>query len=169
MELYGARLVLTSASLDDAEALLPAFNGDEQFNRWSGDGPVLSLDLVRADMQETLDLPGGVVWRITHRAGSLIGVAATACVRPGRPWIGLLLIRREFQRRGYGTEAAGLLEEYLFSLPDVEEVGLAVLVQNAPALVFWERRGYVRVEHRRDNHGREVYSYSLSRSAFKAH
>ena len=36
MKLCGEHLVLTSATIEEAPVLLPAFNGDEQFNQWSG-------------------------------------------------------------------------------------------------------------------------------------
>ncbi len=39
MELRGKRLMLRDVGIEDAEVLLPAFNGDEQFNVWSGLGP----------------------------------------------------------------------------------------------------------------------------------
>ena len=47
MELRGEHLVLTSVGLESAEALLPAFNGDEQFNVWSDFPNNMSLDDVR--------------------------------------------------------------------------------------------------------------------------
>lgn len=163
MELYGEQLKLTSAGTEAAEELLPAYNGDERFLRWSGYGTgKMSLEMLQADVQETLSYPGGTIWRITDLAGQLVGVAETALVPPPETgWIALLLIRRKFQGRGYGSEAAKLLEDYLLSLPGIKQVGLAVLLQNMPALDFWEKRGYIRGEAVKDNHGNEVYRYYL--------
>ncbi len=164
MELRGKHLKLESVGLEAAEALLPAYNGDARFNVWSGFDPVLTLDQVRADMEETLRLPGGAVWRMVDHNDALVGVAATALVpQPDTGWIALLLIRREFQRRGYGSEAAALLETYLFSDPQITRIGLAVLTQNAPGLAFWEGRGYERDSARRDDPGNEAYRYFLPR------
>lgn len=170
MELQEVHLKLTSVSLEAAEELLPAYNGDAQFNVWSGFSPALTLDLVRADMQTTLALPGGIVWSITDATGEVVGVAATALVPPpDSAWIALLLIRREQQRRGYGSEAASLLEQHLFAQPQVTRIGLAVLTQNAPGLTFWEGRGYVRESLRRDDHGNEVYRYFLECAIVSSH
>ncbi len=168
MELYGKRLELTSVGVEVAEELLPAYNGDERFLRWSGyDAGKMSLETLQADMQETLSYPGGTIWRITDLAGQLVGAAETVLwPDPESGWIGLLLIRREFQRCGYGSAAAQLLEDYLFSLSGIKKIGLAVLVQNAPALAFWEKRGYLRDEPVKDNHGNEVYRYHLAREGY---
>ncbi len=78
MELRGERLVLTSVTIEEAPVLLPAFNGDEQFNQWSGHASGLTLAQVQADMLGTLNQPGGVVWRLADQTGSLVGVAKTA-------------------------------------------------------------------------------------------
>jgi RimJ/RimL family protein N-acetyltransferase len=164
MKLYGERLVLTSATIEDAPALLPAFNGDEQFNQWSGHTSDLTLAQVHADMLETLKQPGGVVWRLVDRTEALVGVAKTALLpSPDTAWIDLLIIRRAFQGCGYGSEAATLLETHLFSSAEIRQIGLAVLIQNTPAMAFWEKRGYVRGVRYLDNEGDDVYAYLLPR------
>ncbi len=165
MELHGKRLLLKNADINDAETLLSVFNSDKQFNIWSGLEPTMSLETVRSELHETLALPEGTIWHISDRAGTLIGVAETALLHPqDGAWIALLLIKRDFQGSGYGSEAATLLEKYFFSSPDITQIGLAVLVKNTPALAFWEKRGYVRGKHTRDQHGSDVYEYSLKRT-----
>jgi RimJ/RimL family protein N-acetyltransferase len=115
-------------------------------------------------MQEILILPGGTVWQITDQAGILIGVASTALVHPPNlAWIGLLLIRHEFQGQGYGSSTADLLETHLFADPAITHIGLAVLQQNERAQAFWERRGYQYVQKTHDTQGHEVYKYTLAR------
>ncbi len=150
MELRGERLVLTDVSLEAAAEILPAYNGDEQFNLWRDGKPAIDLEAVRADMLEAKSMPGGRVWRIADQSGALVGVATTAFVPPPHGgWIGLLIIRKEYQGQGYGSEAADLLEGYLFDDPVVTQIGLAVQSQNTRALAFWERRGYQRGLHRK--------------------
>lgn len=164
MELHGKHLVLTSVTIEEAPILLPAFNGDEQFNQWTGHASGLTLEQIQADMLGTLNQPGGVVWHLADQAGALVGVAKTALLpSPGTAWIDLLVIQRAFQGRGYGSEAATLLETHLFSSPGIRQIALAVLVQNTPAMAFWEKRGYVRGGRYLDNEGDEVYAYVLPR------
>lgn len=79
MNILGKNLTLILASAESAEELLPAFNGDAQFLRWSGyPSGMMSLSQVRDDIQETSELPGGTTWRIADREGRLIGVAEAA-------------------------------------------------------------------------------------------
>ena len=162
--LQGARLTLTSVGKDAAAELVPAFNGDPQFNEWSGERE-LTLDAVRSDLIESLGMPGGTVWRITDSAGAIIGVAETALVPPPQgAWVALLVIDRAHQRQGYGTEAADLLEAHLFAQPGITRIGLGVMTQNAPALAFWEARGYARGLHRRDQHGHDIFTLRLDKA-----
>ena len=164
MELCGEHVVLTSTTIEEAFVLLPAFNGDERFNQWSGHASALTLAQVHADMLGTLNQPSGVVWRLTDRTGVLVGVAKTALLPSlDTAWTDLLIIRRAFQGHGYGSEAATLLETHLFSSAEIRQVGLAVLTQNIPAMAFWEKRGYVRGVRYLDNEGDDVYAYLLPR------
>jgi RimJ/RimL family protein N-acetyltransferase len=164
LQLDSARLKLRPATLADAVALAPAYNGDAEFNRWSGLDEAMSPAQIEADMRETFAQPGGIVWRIDDHSGMLIGVAATALVHPpDLAWIALLLIRREFQGQGYGASAAELLEDHLFADPAITHIGLAVLTQNSRAQVFWEGRGYQRTQQTRDSQGHTVYKYALAR------
>jgi RimJ/RimL family protein N-acetyltransferase len=163
MQLRGEHLVLTSVTIEEAPVLLPAYNGDEQFNQWSGHASGLTLEQVQADMLGTFNQPCGVVWRIADQTGALVGVAKTALLpSPDTGWIDLLVIRRAFQGCGYGSEAATLLETHLFSCPEIRQIALAVLVQNIPAMAFWEKRGYVRGGRYLDHEGDDVYAYALS-------
>ena len=91
MELRGDHLVLTSVTIEEAPVPLPAFNGDEQFNQWSGHASGLTLEQVQADMLGTLNQPGRAVWRIAEQTGALVGVAKTALLpSPDTAWIDLL-------------------------------------------------------------------------------
>jgi hypothetical protein len=51
----------------------------------------------------------------------------------------------------------------LFSSAGIRQEALAVLVQNTPAMAFWEKRGYSRGARYLDNEGDDVYAYLLSR------
>jgi len=134
MNVHGNSLTLIRVGIESAEELLPAFNGDEQFLRWR-EYPcgTMTLSQVRDDIQEMSALPGGITWRIADLEETLIGAAETVFhPSPSKGWIALLIIQRGFQGRGYGREAATLLEDYLFSSPEVTELGLGILVQNTP-------------------------------------
>lgn len=164
-ELRGERVVLRTVGEAAAPDLVPAFNGDEDFNRLSGQTEPLSAEAVRADVLETLTMPGGRVWSIERvEDRELLGVAETALVPPPHnAWIALFIIRQEYQRQGYGREAADLLEAEFLAAPEVTRIGLGVLVHNTRALAFWERRGYAIGLKRRDSHGNEVVTLRRDR------
>jgi ribosomal protein S18 acetylase RimI-like enzyme len=73
--------------------------------------------------------------------GTLIGTAALLVPHPpaGCPWVGLLIIHRDWQSQGLGREAALAIEEALAE-EGWSEVRLSVLKTNADALPFWESR-----------------------------
>lgn len=163
--LQGSRLILTPSEQADAYDLLPAFNGDEQFNMWNGGSPVMSIDAVRSDIEQALNMPGGTVWRIADLQQMLIGVAITAQIPPPHgAWIALFIIRQPFQHRGYGTEAAQLLEEELFSHSEIQQIGLAIVIHNTRAQAFWQKRGYSAGLHHRDLFGVESITMRLTRT-----
>jgi RimJ/RimL family protein N-acetyltransferase len=85
--------------------------------------------------------------------------------RPSQAWIALLLIAGPYQRQKYGTEAYRLIEDAVFADPDVQTIGLGVLVNNGPALGFWAAMGF----HREgstvsDRDGRELVMLQKHRS-----
>jgi len=67
------------------------------------------------------------------------------------------MIAEPYQRQGYGTEAYRMIEEAIFADPDVQTISLGVLVNNGPAIAFWQRMGYRRAGSTvKDKDGREV-------------
>lgn len=158
------RVIMRAVGPEDAAALLPAFNGDADFNILSSGVAEVPLAVAQADLIETAGMPGGQSWRIEDPAGELVGVAETALVPPPHTgWIALLIIRRDRQGAGLGAAAAAWLEQRFFADPAVERVGLGVIAANERALAFWERRGYGRGLKRRDQLGHEIITLRLER------
>lgn len=74
--------------------------------------------------------------------GRLVGTAALVVPHPdGYPWIGLLIIDGDRQRKGFGREAALAIEAALAE-EGWREVRLGVLTRNEQALPFWQGGGY---------------------------
>lgn|GEM_PF-1431305 len=168
MELQGQHLTLTSVDVTSAERLLPIFNSDEQFNLLSGSSAKMTLEMVQADISDGLTMPGGTLWQISVSSdpeSTPIGVAQTACIPPpSSAWIALLLIQPTDQQRGYGREAADLLEHYFFSNEAIKHIGLGVLVKNQRAIRFWHNRGYTQGLQRHDSYGNEMMTMRLDKS-----
>ncbi len=162
--LQGPQLALVAVGEEAAEDLLPAYNGDEQFTMWSGGDSTISLATAQREIAETLKMPGGNVWRIQNQAADLTGMAITALVPPpDNAWIALLMIRKEYQRHGLGSESAQLLEDWFFSQPNIRHIGLGVLTVNTPAVAFWSGRGYRSGLRRKDLYGNETITFRLDK------
>ena len=67
------------------------------------------------------------------------------------------MIAEPYQRQSYGTEAYRLIEEAILADPDVQTIGLGVLVNNGPAIAFWQKMGFQRAGSTvKDKDGREI-------------
>ena len=121
----------------------------------------INLELVEEDAAQAAN-HGGIFAGLFLPAGDqLIGVADYVPGgyrdRPSQAWIALLLIGGPYQRQKYGAEAYRLVEEAIFASPDVQSIGLGVLINNGPALGFWAAMGFQRVGSTvLDRDGREV-------------
>lgn len=74
------------------------------------------------------------------------------------PWIGLLVIHRQYSRQGIGKTAVHELEQ-MFRQQGLNAVRLAVQLENKAGEVFWTRNGFVPVRRATDNHNNEVDVY----------
>jgi RimJ/RimL family protein N-acetyltransferase len=65
----------------------------------------------------------------------------------GMPWLGLLMIHRDFQRRGFGRESAGGFLQWA-ATQGWPEVRLGVVKENRDALSFWRALGFREYERK---------------------
>lgn len=74
------------------------------------------------------------------------------------PWIGLLVIHRQYSRQGIGIAAVHELEQ-MFRTRGLGAVRLAVQLENKAGEAFWTRNGFTPVRRATDNHNNEVDVY----------
>ncbi|MET7702510.1 GNAT family N-acetyltransferase [Streptomyces sp. NPDC005485] len=135
--------------------LTALYASQREFQSLSGDFPDpddIRPEQVAAALAEELANPHVDVL-LARAAGRLVGVAITLAHHPDPadpdPWIGLLLVSADEQRKGYGRELATLVENR-FQSAGRTAVRLAVLDNNPKALTFWTSLGYEVIGHRRD-------------------
>ena len=108
----------------------------------------INLEMVEEDAAQAANHGATFAGLFLRKSGQLIGVADYVPGgyrgRPSQAWLALLLIAGSYQRQGYGTEAYRLVEVAIFANPDVQTIGLGVLVNNGPALGFWAAMGFQR-------------------------
>jgi RimJ/RimL family protein N-acetyltransferase len=121
----------------------------------------VGLEMVQEDAAQAANHGAQFVGFFLRSSGALIGVADYVPggyrSRPSLAWIALLMIAELHQRQGYGTEAYQLVEDEILANPDVQTIGLGVLINNGPAIAFWQRMGYRRSGSTvQDKDGREI-------------
>ena len=121
----------------------------------------IGLEMVEEDAAHAANHGATFAGLFLRENGQMVGVADYVPNgyggQPNRAWIALLLIAEPYQRQGYGSEAYRLIEESIFADPDMQTLGLGVLVNNGPALGFWRTMGYERVGSTvQDREGRDV-------------
>jgi RimJ/RimL family protein N-acetyltransferase len=121
----------------------------------------INLEMVEEDAAQAANHGAIFAGLFLRQGGQMIGVVDWVPGgyrgRPSQAWLALLLIAGPYQRQGYGAEAYRLVEQDLFAHPDVQTIGLGVLVQSGPALGFWAAIGFQRAGSTvSDRDGREV-------------
>jgi RimJ/RimL family protein N-acetyltransferase len=116
------RLVVRGLQADDLEALLAVYTSNPdylQFTEGSGGEPGrYDIEMLERDVALAQMTPGRQMAGIfLKQTGELIGVLDWMDENPsdGQPWIGLVMIRADWQRRGLAAEAFGGLADRLRS------------------------------------------------------
>ncbi|MGW0712598.1 GNAT family N-acetyltransferase [Streptomyces sp. NPDC002643] len=117
----------------------------------------LAVELANPDVEIVLaraqDTGTGARTGDDSRGRRLVGLVITLSRHPDPadpdPWIGLLLVHADAQRRGYGRQLAALVEDR-FRRAGRDAVRLAVLDNNPGGFGFWTSLGYEVIARRRD-------------------
>ncbi|MFI6384101.1 GNAT family N-acetyltransferase [Streptomyces sp. NPDC050658] len=135
--------------------LTALYASNHAFHALSGDFPDpddIRPEQVAAALADELAVPGSEVL-LARSEGRVVGIGITLDRHPDPadpdPWIGLLMVDTRQQRKGYGREFAGKIEER-FRAAGRDGVRLAVLEGNGPGFAFWGALGYEVIDHRRD-------------------
>lgn len=135
--------------------LTALYASNRAFHALSGDFPDpdgIRPEQVAAALADELSEPEARVL-LARSEGRVVGICVTLDRHPDPadpdPWIGLLMVDAGQQRRGYGREFAGRVEER-FRRGGRAGVRLAVLEGNDAGLAFWGALGYEVIDRRRD-------------------
>ena len=160
MTIATERLLMRPVSVDDDPAeFVAVFNTNPEFIEASEEKSAYDHGEVEAYLYSESNRENGRCLAIRLRdEGTLIGTAALLVPHPpaGCPWVGLLIIHRDWQGQRLGREATIAIEEAL-AAEGWPEVRLSVLKTNADALPFWERLGYRIIDERHDTTGRPCW------------
>jgi RimJ/RimL family protein N-acetyltransferase len=140
-----ARLALSEVTEEDLPALLEVFASNPSYCQLVQGPAGYSLDELQRDWH-VAGLSGRAMLAIRRAGdGALIGTAEFMDEHPdgGEPgWLGLLLIRGDAQRQGYGSEALEALLDHVATDRRWRRVRVAVAQHDEAALRFWYRHGF---------------------------
>lgn len=157
LRLETTRLLLTEADEDedDVDGLLavalsnPAFTGDHEGS--DGEAGRFDRGMLERDLVVAWSDPARhpLVLTTREQPDRVVGWAEVLDEHPrdGVPWIGLLEVHADEQRRGLGREAVGALLGWARSR-GARALRLGVDEGNDVGLAFWQRLGFAVVDHR---------------------
>ncbi|MDM5291764.1 GNAT family N-acetyltransferase [Peribacillus simplex] len=132
---------------EQIELLKEIVNSNHQFNTLSEGHPELT-DKEILKMYESSENQGTVM-NLIMDGDRPVGVIDYLMENPSdkMPWLGLLMIHRDFQGQGYAVKA---LKEYEYLMQDQgkKRVRLGVIKGNDRALNFWTNRGFTFYEEK---------------------
>lgn len=139
------RLLVAPVTEQELPRLLAVYASNPGYLEMT-EGPAgYDLPRLQRDWHLAAISPGRRMWAMYRRGDPApVGVVDFLDPNPqdGYPWIGLLMVRADCQRQGYGTEALeGLLRHGRQRL-GWRAVRIGVLAANGAALAWWQRRGF---------------------------
>lgn len=149
------RLLISEATEDDVEGLLavalsnPDFTGHHEGS--AGEPGRFDRGMLERDLAVAWADPARhpLVLRVKTGRGDVIGWADVLVEHPRDlvPWIGLLEVRQQEQRNGYGREAVTVLLDWARAR-GATALRLGVDEGNASAFAFWQKLGFRAVDER---------------------
>lgn len=165
------RLILRAVEPDDLPELLDVYLSNREYlmlTEGAADGVgTYDLNRLQRDWHLAAITPGRVMLGIYDReTGKAVGVADYLVENPSdrTPWLGLLMIHRDWQRKGLGKEAFCGLTGHFIRI-GWTRVRIGVLRANQGVLPFWRGLGFRMVgsRGRRTPQGQdEVLVFELS-------
>lgn len=149
LELTSARLQIREIEADDLPALLPIYTSNPEFVRQNegseGEPGRYDLDRWQRDWYIMQMLPG------SHQLGCYLRTENTPVGTvhfleenedDGKPWLGTLVVHKDYQRQGLGAEIFHCLIEHFRQQTDWTTLRASVKAQNEAGLAFLQSMGF---------------------------
>lgn len=136
---------LEKTSLDRLDFELELLNSDKFYNQLAYNKDELQVVELVKEYDESNELGAE---RFFLKDGEIyIGILEYLEENPQdkSTWIGLLLIKKEYQSKGYGYQAYHLFEELMIE-KGKKKLKLGVILENEPAHLFWKKQGYQEIK-----------------------
>lgn len=151
-------LHIEKASNQLSEHEMAIMNSDTFFNRVSKNKESFTAQEILKEIQESDEL--GAERYLLKDGSEYIGVLEFLLRNPSDDytWLGLVLIDKKHQSKGYGYKALQLFYD-LMKDREVNCFRIGVIKENEPGLKFWQRNGFDFVKTTINSDNKEILVY----------
>lgn len=158
--IYGgtSMLSLVRSSVDFVDIEETIVNSNTFFNLISKNKEKLTIKEITEDIINAMNI-GADRFLIQHN-NEFIGILEYLLLNPNdqSTWLGLLLIKKEYQAQGFGLKALQLFNEEM-KAKGIEKYRIGVITENAPAHRFWKKHGFLKVNSKINEDQKEIIIY----------
>ncbi|SDX16150.1 Protein N-acetyltransferase, RimJ/RimL family [Marininema mesophilum] len=144
------RLQVRKVEASDLPTLLPIYQSNPTYVEWEGEqSGHYDLSMIERDWQMATSTPGRHLAAIHRKKeDKAIGIVEWLEEHPldQFPWLGLLIIHGDEQRKGVGHEVVKGFIHYAKETTSWQSLRIAVFEENQPAQTFWQTLGFVPFE-----------------------
>lgn len=149
-KIVGENIYLAPRTLEDAEKYAKWLN-DFYITDYTGRShQSMTIENERKYLEEVMSEDGifGIIELKTDKLIGSVGLhKINSCKRTGT--LGIFIGEREFQDKGYGTEAVKLILDYGFNYLNLNNVDLSVMEFNSRAIACYKKCGFKEIGKRR--------------------
>ena len=135
-------MILVKSEMSLIEIEVDIINSDPYFNLISKGKNRMTKEEVLYEIAESNEI--GAERYLLRDGNKYIGIVEYLMRNPndGYAWLGLLLIKKEYQAKGFGLKALTMFYDIMKSR-DVDIFRIGVIKENDPAHSFWKSQGFV--------------------------
>lgn len=138
----GKQLVIREMQRAELPYVLGMYNSNPQYNLLRSRTDTMNLSELEAEYHSALAIPHGY-WLLLTVKEAPVGVmhVVLSSEHDAKSWVSLLVLHASWQRKGLGTEAVKLFEDFCL-LRGTKHIHHGIIAYNEPALLFWGKLGY---------------------------
>ncbi len=123
------------------------YNNIEEYGFATGVDKPMPFDYILKEYFKVVSSPEEFFVGVYNLSNEMVGLLKGKFIlRKKIVWIKVLIIKTEFQRKGYGKKAIELLRDYFIKKHHVKSIYLTVDKENKGAYAFWKKQGFKEVE-----------------------
>jgi GNAT superfamily N-acetyltransferase len=149
-------------NIERIDVIVEITNSNPDYNQMENGFSTRSIDVIKQEYFDTSNQSETYFIKLDDTYIGLINFLENN-PRDGFPWLGLLMIHRDYQGYGFGSNAFLSFEESI-KLKGITSLRLGILPKNDSAKSFWKSHGFQYVENKTSTNGIEVEVYEKNYS-----